>query len=85
MKSKRFKVKGKIRLSKYFQKFNKGEKVAVVRELAIPLSFPKRMEGKTGEIECQRGSSYVIKINDFDKEKKYIVAPAHLQRIKSGK
>ena len=75
--------KGKIRLSKMFQKFKEGDRVAVVRELSVTCGFPKRFQGKTGEIEGMRGKCYIVKIRDIDREKRFIIHPVHLKKIKT--
>ncbi len=82
IKRKTLKNKGKIKLSRYFQDFEKGERVAVIRELALQPRFPQKLQGRTGIIEGKRGSSYILKIKDLNKEKTYIIHPAHLRRLK---
>ncbi len=83
IKRKRIRQKGKISLSRYFQEFDEGESVAIVRELAMQSpGFPKRMQGRTGKVLEKRGKAYVIEISDFNKQKKLIVNPIHLRRIK---
>jgi len=82
IKRKRQREQGKIKLSRYFQKLKKGDKIAVIRELSIQPKFPKRLQGRSGIIECKRGNSYMVKINDLNKEKSYIIHPAHLRRLK---
>lgn len=82
---KNIRKKGKIPLSKYFQEFKKGEFVAVTRDISLNPRFPKRMQGKTGIIEEKKGKSYVIKIKDQEKEKKFIIEPIHLKKIKAVK
>lgn len=79
---KKIRERGKIRLSKYFQKFEKGNKVAVVREASIAAGFPKTIQGRTGVIESKRGKAYIVKIFDKNQEKSYIIEPVHLKRIK---
>ena len=73
---------GKIKLSRYFQEFKQGERVAVIRELALNPKFPKQLQGRAGVIESKRGSAYIVKINDLNKEKTYIIHPAHLKKLK---
>lgn len=73
---------GKIKFSRYFQKFKKGDRVAVIKELALQPKFPKQIQGRSGVIESKRGSSYIVKINDLNKEKDYIIHPVHLIRLK---
>ena len=82
MKKKKIREKGKIKFDKYFQEFENGERVAVVRELSIDASFPKRLQGRTGIIEGKRGKTYMIKINDLKKEKKFLIEPIHLKKMK---
>jgi len=75
--------KGKIRLSRMFQKLELGDRVAIVRELSEKAGFPKRLHGRTGVIEGIRGKAYILKVKEFDAEKKYIVKPIHLKKIES--
>ena len=82
MKKKKIRTKGKISFSRYFQDFKEGDIVSVVRELAIKASFPKRLQGRTGKIEDKRGKFYFIKIKDQKKEKRFLIEPIHLKKIK---
>tara|TARA_Y100000310_G_C20395211_1_gene674763 strand:- start:214 stop:465 length:252 start_codon:yes stop_codon:yes gene_type:complete len=82
LKRKPVRTKGKVKLSQYFQDFDKGDRVAVVRELAVQPKFPKQLQGRSGVITGNRGSSYIVKINDLNKEKTYIIHPVHLKRLK---
>ncbi|MEX0920856.1 MAG: 50S ribosomal protein L21e [Candidatus Pacearchaeota archaeon] len=83
--TKRVREKGKISLSRYFQEFEKGDTVAIVREPAVQSSFPERMQGRTGTIQDKRGRFYIVKIKDGNKEKMYLVEPIHLKRIGTQK
>ena len=85
MRRKKVRTRGKLQLSRYFQELKKGDSVAVVRERAVQSSFPTRLQGKTGIIENKRGKSYLIKIKDKDKEKKFLIEPIHLKKIKQIK
>ncbi len=82
MNMKPVREKGKIRLSEYFKELKDGEKVAIVKEQSIPGNFPKRIQGKIGIIESKRGKSYIVRLNDDNQEKRYIVEAIHLKRIK---
>ncbi len=82
IKRKSIREKGKIKLSNYFQKFDKGERVAIKMELGLGPKFPKRLQGRSGIIEDKRGNHYVIKLNDLKKEKTYIIHPVHLKKLK---
>ncbi|MSS74249.1 50S ribosomal protein L21e [Candidatus Pacearchaeota archaeon] len=81
---KALRTKGKLSLTKYFQKFKEGDYVAIVRELTMQSpGFPKRIQGRTGIVIGTKGSSYVITIKDYDRAKQYIVKPIHLRRIQT--
>jgi large subunit ribosomal protein L21e len=73
---------GKIKLSRYFQEFKTGDRVTVIRELALQPRFPKKLQGRSGVISGKRGSAYIIKMNDLNKEKTYIIHPIHLMKLK---
>ena len=85
MKRKPIRTRGKLQLSKYFQELKKGDFVAVVKEQAMQPSFPARLQGKTGVVEGKRGKSYFVSIKDQNKEKKFLIEPIHLKKIKSTK
>ena len=79
---KKIRTKGKISFSRYFQKLKEGESVAVVAEPSLKINFPKRIQGRTGKVQEKRGRSYFVKIKDQNKEKKFLIAPIHLKKIK---
>ena len=79
---KKIRTRGKLRLSRYFQELKIGDPVAIVREPAVQSKFPVRLQGRTGVIENKRGKSYIIKIKDHTKEKRFIIEPIHLKKIK---
>ena len=81
-KRKKVRTRGKVKLSRYFQHLKKGDRISVVIEPSIKSSFPKRMQGRTGLIEEQRGKSYMVKIKDQDKEKRFLINPIHLKKVK---
>jgi len=82
IKRKKVREKGKIKLSRYFQEFKEGDRVAIIRELAVQPKFPKKLQGRSGVIKGKRGNSYIVKIKDLNKEKVYIIHPVHLKRLK---
>ncbi len=73
--------KGKISLTNYFQKFEKGDKISLLAEPAIQkgMYFP-RFHGKVGIIQSKKGDCYQIAIKDGNKGKMLIVHPVHLKR-----
>lgn len=81
LKRKRPNEKGKISFSRYFQRFEKGDRVAVVREVSMPIGYSKRLQGKTGIVLGKRGNSYHLEIKDLNKAKLYFIKPIHLKKI----
>ena len=73
--------RGKISISRYFQKFEVGDKVSLGVEPAVQkgMYYPTYL-GKIGTITGKRGRCYEILINDMDKEKTLIAHPVHLRR-----
>jgi len=78
---KRKKMKGKSKISKMFKILEKGDKVAVIIEPSEKFSFPKQLQGRTGNIESKRGKAYIVKITEKNKSKKYIIEPVHLKKL----
>ena len=83
LKRKNIRESGKVRLSRYFQRFNKGDEVAVKRELSLKAKFPRRLQGRTGVVVGERGKAYIVSIKDYNQEKSFIIEPIHLKKIKS--
>jgi len=82
LKRKNVRKQGKLELSKYFQEFKKGDKVAVVKEHTLNPDLPRRVQGKTGVVFGERGNAYIVKIFDYNQEKTYTIKPANLKKIK---
>jgi len=70
---------------KYFQKFQPGDPVAVVRELSLTFGYPKSLQGRTGRVIEKRGKAYYIEIKDHNKPKRYSIKPIHLRKIQETK
>ncbi len=84
MTNKKLRQKGKVSLTKYFQRFSEGDSVAIVKDLAVQSpGFPDRMQGRTGMVIRKQGNAYVVVIKDFSREKTYIIKPIHLKRIQN--
>lgn len=79
---KKIRTRGKLQLSKWFQSLKEGQRVSIVRESSISTNFPKILQGMTGIVEGKQGREYIVKINDKGKEKKFIINPIHLKKIK---
>ncbi len=82
VKRKPVRTRGKLKLSTYFQEFEKGNSVAVVVEPAVQSSFPKTLQGRTGVVEEKKGKAYFVKIKDQNKEKTFLIEAIHLKLIK---
>ena len=82
---KSIRTRGKIQLSRYFQELKKGDSVAIVSEISLHPTFPKRLQGRTGKIGRRIGKSYSVIIKDQTKEKEFIISPIHLKKIKTKK
>lgn len=82
MKHKLLREKGKVRLSEYFKNLKEGDKVAVILERSQESSFPKRIIGRTGIIEGMRGKAYIVKLKDYNQEKRFIIQAIHLKKLK---
>jgi len=83
LKRKKIREKGKIKFSRYFQNLKIGDRVAVVQDISLKTGFPKRMQGRTGVIEGKRGKCYIVKIKDYAQEKRFIIRPVHLKKLKT--
>ncbi len=82
LKRKSVKEKGNVNFTRYFQKFNKGDRVAIVRDHTFNPGFPERIQGLSGKIEGQRGRAYIVKLKQGNKEKTHILKPVHLKKLK---
>lgn len=75
--------KGKLSLTKYFQKFENGEYVTLVSEPSVQGGmYHRRFHGKAGKITGMKGRCYLVEIVDGSKKKELIVHPVHLVRFK---
>ena len=85
VRKKSVKTKGKLQFSKYFQKFEKGDRVAVIREPSVNANFSERMQGCSGVVEGRKGKVYIVKVKDRNKEKIFLIEPIHLKKLNSLK
>ncbi len=77
--------RGKVSFTKFFQKFQPGDKVAVVRELSQKFGYSNRIQGRTGTVLEKRGSAYHVELSELGKLKKYLLRPIHLKKIEVTK
>ncbi len=78
-------TRGKLQLSRYFQELVKGDFVSVSKEQSVSSSFPKRIQGRTGIVEGRKGKAYIVKITEGSKDKRFLIEPIHLKKIKQVK
>lgn len=81
VKRKKSRMRGKLRLSQYFQNLKDGDCVAIIRERSLQAKFPLRLQGRTGIVEGKRGKSYIIKISDQNKEKRFLIDAIHIKKV----
>jgi large subunit ribosomal protein L21e len=80
--SKPARQKGKMSVSKFFQSFDTGSRVALVAEPAHQKGlYHARFHGNNGVIEGTQGDCYKVKISDGNKKKLLLVHPVHLKRL----
>lgn len=74
--------RGKISITKYFQEFDKGDKVLLKAEPAVQKGlYHPRFHSKIGVIKSKKGSCYNLSIKDGGKAKTLIVHPVHLRKV----
>ncbi len=83
---KKVREKGKISLSKYFQKLEEGDKVILKAEPAVQEGmYFRRFHGKQGIIREKQGNCYYVQIKDGGIIKKLLVHPIHLKKCQTQK
>ena len=82
VRKKKIRTRGKISLSRYFQRLKKGDYISVVREKSEAMSFPKRLQGRTGIVTGKKGKAQIVEIKDQNKKKEYLIHTIHLKKIK---
>ena len=88
MRSKtRYKLKKSVRekglpnVTKLLQPYSEGDNVAIKIDPSIHRGMPHpKFHGRIGKITEKRGSAYVIKIKDGNKEKELIARPEHITK-----
>lgn len=74
-------ARGKLSLTKYFAKFNEGERVVLKAEPAVQRGmYHIRFHGKVGVVGAKKGECYNVAIKDGSKSKNLIVHPVHLKK-----
>jgi ribosomal protein L21E len=79
------KESGKINFSKYFQKLKVGDVVSIKRDPSVASSFSRKAEGKTGRVGRTQGRFCMVKVNEFNAKKEFLIHPVHLEKLKENK
>jgi len=80
--SKPLRRKGKLSLTKYFQDFKAGDKVALKAEPAYHKGlYPMKFHGKICMIKGRRGKCYELIAKDGGKTKMLLVHSVHLKKV----
>jgi len=78
---KKIREKGKLRLSSYFKKVEDGADVAIITDVGVRFSYPKRIKGMSGKVLGSRGKFKLVEIKDGNKAKTFIIHPIHLKKL----
>ncbi len=74
--------KGKLSLTKFFQKFVAGDRVQLKAEPAVQGGlYHGKFHGKLGVVESKSGRCYNVRVKDINKEKTLIIHPVHLKKL----
>ena len=74
--------KGKISMTTYFQKLDKGQRVVLKIEPSVHKGmFRPRFHGKAGMVVSRKGECYKISMKDGNKPKIVFVHPVHLRKV----
>ncbi|PIO00332.1 50S ribosomal protein L21e [archaeon CG10_big_fil_rev_8_21_14_0_10_43_11] len=72
--------RGKLKISDLFKQFKEQDTVLIVPNPSYQRSMPhRRIHGKKGIISGKRGRAYLVRVFEGNKEKKFIIASAHLR------
>lgn len=73
--------RGKISLTKFFQKFNVGDRVVLKAEPGYQKgNFHRRFHGNAGKVAGYQGRCVLVTITDGKKSKVIITHPIHLRK-----
>ncbi len=80
---KRVRERGMPPVNLFLQRFEIGEKAAIVINSAVHSGMPhRRFQGKTGTVVGRRGRMYLVEVRDGGKKKMLIVNPVHLRKVR---
>lgn len=83
---KNYRLKGKINLRKYLQKFENGDKVYLKADPTTQKGlYFRRFHGLSGIIKNKKGTCYEVQIKDGNIKKTLIIHPTHLKKWEAQK
>ena len=75
-------LRGKVSLTRYFQVYSTGQRVALKAEPSVQSGiYFKRFHGHVGVIGKKLGTCYEVVLKDHGKEKRLIVHPVHMKLL----
>jgi large subunit ribosomal protein L21e len=78
-------LKGKLSIAKFMQKFDIGEKVIFRASPSVQKGlYHHRFHGKTGCVAGLRNKCYEVLVDDNGKKKTIFINPVHLMKVKNG-
>ncbi len=81
----RSRERGKIRIARYMQEFEKGSIVSINIDPSYQSIPHPRFQGRSGRITGKQGRAYYVQIRDGKKKKNILVTPEHLVSLKQEK
>ena len=74
--------KGRIFINRVMHPYSQGDKVCIVLDGAQQRGMPhRRFQGRTGFIQEQQGSAYVVAVKDGNMQKTVVARPEHLRPL----
>lgn len=74
--------RGKVKISKFLQQFEEGDKVVIVPEPSYQKGLPfRRFWGKIAKVVGKRGEATIVELKDGNKVKRVIAANVHLKKV----
>ena len=75
--------RGKVPVTKSLITYSLGDRAAIKIEPRIHKGQPHaKFQGRTGKIVGTQGKAYYVEIRDGGKQKRLLVRPEHLKRVK---
>ena len=74
--------RGRLNIQRIMHAYEPGDRVAIVLDGGQQKGLPhRRFQGRTGFIQEQQGSAYVVAVKDGNMQKTVIARPEHLRPL----